>query len=173
MSHKHKASTGTDALRMYYIWGSIYCNWRHTERHMCNKTSKTSTIPFCFVWQSSVLFFSDKLSEKGGAALAAGIVRTWCNFKINCEYFLRETFFFCAFDTLSRALSQFTGTAWVCHSSLSQHSRSTSIPLSHCLSFGEIWTNKMILAIISCLLAAVGVGVRGLYPLTIGSDSVK
>lgn len=49
---------------------------------------------------------------------AAGIERTQCNFRISSEYFLRATF---VFDTLGCVRSQFTGSACVCHSSLSQH----------------------------------------------------
>lgn len=49
-------------------------------------------------------------------ACAAGIVKLGSNLKINCEYLLGATF---ACDTLSCVPSQFSGTARVCHSSLS------------------------------------------------------
>lgn len=49
-------------------------------------------------------------------ACAAGIGKPGSNLKINCEYLLGATF---ACDTLSCVPSQFTGTARVCHSSLS------------------------------------------------------
>lgn len=98
------------------------------------KTSKTFTILFV-----SMTGLSSFCEWDGEHAFAAGTVKTGCNFKINSKYFLGATF---VFDSLSCVLSQFTGTAWVRHSSLSQHSRSVSIHLSHCLSFGEIRTNK-------------------------------
>lgn len=108
------------------------------------------------LWQNSRL--SDLTSEwEGEHVCAAGTAKMGCNFKINSEYLLGATF---AFDTLSCVPSQFAGTAWVCHSFLSQQSRSVGIRRSHCLCFGEI--NKMILTIIIFfVVTAVGWGRGG------------
>lgn len=82
--------------------------------------------PVCLIWQ---------LSES--VRVQQGLRKTGRNFKINSEYLLGATF---VFDTLSCVPSQFAGTAWVCHSFLSQHSWRVSSHRSHCLSFGV--TNK-------------------------------